>query len=144
MTTLANLAITTAVAAQTTTALQARPGPGGQRAPDSVVLQAVFTYGSGGTSADAWVQTSIDGGATWIDVANFHFTTSSAKFLFNLNSSTSVTTEYTPTDGTLTANTAKDGILGNLLRVKYTTVGTYAGNTTLKVDANMDGLTSLT
>ena len=34
----------------------------------------------------AWVQTSIDGGTTWIDVANFHFTKSAARFLCNLSS----------------------------------------------------------
>ena len=143
MTMLAKLAITTAVSAQTTPVLQIRPGPGGQRSPDTAILYANLTYGSGGTTIDAWVQTSVDGGSTWIDVANFHFTTASAKFLFTLNSATSVTTEYTPTDGTLTANTAKDGIIGSQWRVKYTTVGTYAGNTTLQIDAAIDGLTSL-
>lgn len=98
----------------------------------SVLLQAVLAYGSGGTTIDAWVQTSIDG-VNWIDVCNFHFTTASAKFLFNLSALTPVTSEYTLTDGTLTANTAKDGIIGNLWRVKYQSSGTYAGNTTLTI-----------
>jgi hypothetical protein len=53
-----------------------------------------------------------------------------------------VTTQYTPTDGTLAANTCKDGLLGNMYRAKYTTTGTYAGNTTVRIDLMSDGLTS--
>jgi hypothetical protein len=71
---------------------------------------------------------------SWIDVAECGFTTASARKVYNLSSLTPVTTVYTPTDGTLTANTSKDGLLGNWFRVKYTTVGTYGGNTTLTVD----------
>lgn len=126
---LATLAITTAKSAQTTTVYQFKDGP-----PRNLALQATFTYGSGGTSADAWVQTSLDG-TTWADIANFHFTTSSARFIYNLSSGTPVTTEYTATDGTLSANTSKDGVLGSMIRVKWTSVGTYAGGTTLSVDA---------
>lgn len=132
---LATLAITGAVSAQTTTALQFKDG-----APQNLTLQATFTYGSGGTTTDAWVQTSIDGGNTWTDICNFHFTTASARFIFNLSSLTPVSTEYTPTDGTLTANTSKDGVLGSRIRVKYTVTGTYAGGTTLSVDAQSRSL----
>ena len=131
--TLAKLAITAAVANQI------GPPAAAQLldAPRSALLQATFNYGSGGTTVDAWVQTSVDGGATWIDVANFHFTTASARYLFNLSSLTPVTTEATPTDGTLAANTSKDGFLGPLWRVKTTSTGTYAGGTTLQIDASL-------
>lgn len=105
-------------------------------APTSLIAQATFTYGSGGTSVDAYLQTSVDGGTTWVDIANFHFTTTSARVLFNLNSQTSVTTQYTATDGSLTANTAKDGFLAPLYRVKLASVGTYAGSTTLAIDVS--------
>lgn len=142
-TALLNVGVTTAVTAQVTATFQFRPGPSGGL-PTNLTLQGNFTYGSGGTSADAYVQTSIDGGTTWIDVANFHFTTATARFVYNLSSSTPVTTEYTPTDGTLAANTSKDGVFGNQWRVKYTTVGTYAGNTTLRVDGFANGLTAFT
>ena len=104
-------------------------------APSSIAVQANFTYGSGGTTVDAYFQTSIDNGATWIDIAQFHFTTTSARFVYNLNSQTPVTTEYTPTDGTLSANTAKDGIVGPLYQVKLASTGTYAG-TTLTIDVS--------
>ena len=110
--------------------------------PFNAVLQGMLAYGSGGTTIDAWVQTSLDGGGTWTDIANFHFTTAVARFIFNLSSLTPVTTQYTPTDGTLAANTAKDGILGSHYRVKYTSTGTYAGNTQLSVDIETTGLTA--
>jgi hypothetical protein len=47
-----------------------------------------------------------------------------------------VTTQYTPTDGT------KDGLLGNMFHAKFTTTGTYAGNTTVRIDLVTDGLTA--
>lgn len=140
---LLNIGVTTAVTAQVTPTFQLRPGPAGGL-PTSMTLQGNFTYGSGGTSTDAYVQTSLDGGGTWIDVADFHFTTSSQRFVYNLNSSTSVTTEYTPTDGSISANTSKDGVFGSQWRVKYTTVGTYAGSTTLRIDGFANGLTAFT
>jgi hypothetical protein len=129
MTILLNSTITTALTASVTTPEQFRDGD-----PESAVIQGTLAYGSGGTTADVWVQTSVDEGTSWTDVANFHFTTASARFLFNLSALTPVTTEYTPTDGTLTANTAKDGLLGPLWRCKTTTTGTYAGGTVLRVD----------
>ena len=53
-----------------------------------------------------------------------------------------MTTQYTPTDGTLAANTAKDGLLGNMYRAKLTTTGVYAANTTVRIDLVTDGLTA--
>jgi hypothetical protein len=103
-------------------------------APRSLTVQANFIYGSGGTTVDAYLQTTLDGGATWCDIANFHFTTSSARKIFNLNSQTPETTQVTPTDGSMTANTAQDGVLGSQFRVKYQSSGTYGGTTTLQVD----------
>ena len=59
--------------------------------------------------------------------------------LFNLSTATRVTTQYTPTEGTLAANTCKDGLLGNMYRAK---AGTYASNTTVRIDIMSDGLTA--
>jgi hypothetical protein len=129
MTILLNSTITTAITASVTTPEQLRDGN-----PESVIIQGMFVYGSGGTAVDTWVQTSVDEGVTWTDVANCHFTTANARFLFNLSALTPVVTEYVPTDGTLAANTAKDGLLGPLWRCKTTTTGTYAGGTVLRVD----------
>jgi hypothetical protein len=107
-------------------------------APRNVCVQANFTYDSGGTTVNAWLQTSLDNGTTWVDVAQFAFTTAAGRFVYNLNSQTPVTTEYTPTDGTLAGNTSKDGILGNQIRVKYQTTGTYGGASALSVDMQSD------
>lgn len=131
MTMLLNLPITTAIGVTSTTAEQFNDAR-----PMSVALQAIFTYGSGGTTANAYVQTSLDSGVTWFDIANFSFTTSTAKFMYNLSGLTPVTTENaTRTDGSMTANTSLDGFIGDLLRVKYSSTGTYGGNTTLRIDA---------
>jgi hypothetical protein len=101
----------------------------------SIAFQCNFTYGSGGTSAKAYVQTTFDDGTTWVDIACFAHTTSSLRRCVNLNGSTSVTTIYTATDGSLTDDTVKDGLIGSQLRVKFTSVGTYAGSTTMVIKA---------
>ena len=77
---LLNISPTTAQAGQVGPVLQVRGSPTGINAS----FEAIFTYGSGGTSADVYVQTSFDGGTTWVDICNFHFTTASASKLFNL------------------------------------------------------------
>jgi hypothetical protein len=107
--------------------------------PDNVTritLQCKFVYGSGGTAAKVYVQTSFDRGSTWVDIACFAHTTASLTRLYALNCfSSSITDIYTATDGSLADDTAKKGLVGDRLRVKYVTTGTYAGSTTLQVDA---------
>ena len=98
-----------------------------------LTLQATFAYGAGGTTTKAWVQTTFDGGATWMDIANFAFTTAAGKRLFNLIRGAAVTSIATPTDGTLADNTVVNGFIGPALRVKYTTTGTYTGATNLTI-----------
>jgi hypothetical protein len=139
MTEIANLAIATAVAAQVTPWLQFRDGP-----PETVELQANFAYGSGGATVSAWIQTSFDGGLTAEDVANFSFTTSSLREEMNVSSLVVVAAPAVATDGTLGANSASGTFVGSLLRVKWTSTGTYAGGTTLRIDAtpNRGRLTS--
>lgn len=90
---------------------------------DAVSLLANF-QGTGGTTADVWVQTSLDQGSSWIDIANFHFTAAGTKAA-NLSGLTPVTAPITPTDGTLAANTCQDGILGDRLRAKVSSTGTW-------------------
>jgi hypothetical protein len=128
MAALLNTAVTTAVTASVGPTLHLSDGVG----PRTAYFQCTFAYGSGGTTTDVYVQTSIDNGNTWIDIINFHFATTSLVVVYGLNSGTSVTA-YTPTDGTLSQGTWKDGILGNLFRTKITTTGTYAA-TNLRVD----------
>lgn len=109
------------------------PAPGDR--VESLVLLANFVRAGGGTTAKAWVQTSFDGGTNWIDIANFAFTTSTALRLFHLTNA-AITSIATPVDGTTADNTAVDGILGPLYRVKLTTTGTYTGASSFTITAH--------
>lgn len=90
----------------------------------SIALQ----YGSGGTSIDAFAQVSLDGGSVWQDVAHVAFTTASAVKQFNVSGLTPKLTPLTPSDGVLTGDTAVDGVLGPLWRLKIVSTGTYSGS----------------
>ena len=101
-----------------------------------LVLHANFVYGSGGTSADVYVQTSVDGGASWFDIANFHFLTTSGKkvSVVECSPATPFTAATVPGSAALSANTVLNGVIGDRVRALVTTVGTYAGGTTLAID----------
>jgi hypothetical protein len=101
----------------------------------SLSAQGTFLYGAGGTTCKAWLQTSLDGGATWIDIANFAYTTAAARTVHSVKTNTVVAANYVATDGTLADNTIKDGILGDRIRVKVTTTGTYSGASSVSVTA---------
>lgn len=101
-----------------------------------LVIQANFLYGAGGTTVDAYIQSSLDAGASWFDIRNFHFTTAALSQIVNHSSSTPVTTAVTPGDGALANNTSVDGLLGDLIRVKYKSAGTYTGATSLAIFAS--------
>jgi hypothetical protein len=94
-------------------------------------VQLRFVYGSGGTNAKAYIQTSFDQGNTWVDVATVLFEQANETRLVNLSGLTPKTTQVTPTDGSLGDDTAVDGLLGDRVRVKVISTGTYAGSTTL-------------
>jgi hypothetical protein len=102
-------------------------------APRKLTAQFTFTYGSGGTTLDAYLQTSFDGGLTWVDLIHFAATTSALKSVYNLSSMTPQLTAVTPTDGTMTTPNL-DGLLGPMYQVKLKSSGTYAGATNLRVD----------
>lgn len=109
--------------------------------PRNLTAQFNFSYGSSGTSFDAYLQVSLDGGVTATDIANFHVTTSSIRKAINLNAQTPETTQVALTDGSMSANTAQDGILAPLIRVKYQSSGTYVG-TTAALDIQSDQIPS--
>lgn len=109
----------------------------GSAFPKVITAQANFVYGSGGTTCKAWIQTSLDDGASWIDVVNFAFTTASAKKVAQVNNFVAQASVVTPTDGTLADNTIVNGLLGRMVRVKLTTTGTYAGSTKLTILATV-------
>lgn len=121
--TLGSLSITAALSAQAQTAIDDLDGM------SAVTLEAVLAYGSGGTSAVALVQTSLDGGTIWIDIGRFDFTTASVTKHANVSGLVSKSvTSY----ATLSSEGVYDGVLGDRLRLVVTSVGTYA-NTTLTV-----------
>lgn len=101
----------------------------------SLALEAILTVAGGGTTAVVWVQTSIDGGLTWFDIANFAFTNTTASKLsvVSMYPSTAFTAGTTPGDAALASNTVLNGIIGDRLRCKVTTTGTFTGATTLNV-----------
>lgn len=129
--TLAALGITTALTGQAQTSIQDLEGM------NAATIEAQFAYGSGGTSCKVWIQTTLDAGQTWLDAACFAFTTSSGTKVINLSGLTPVTSAIVPTDGSMSDNTAQDGVLGSALRAKITTTGTYAGSTALSVRASV-------
>jgi hypothetical protein len=131
MANLASIAITTAATAAVTTAKRFRRQT--FDLPRSILCQGNFIYGSGGTSGTFWVQTSIDGGVTWCDVFSFGVLLANLRQAMNVVAITPKLTPITITDGSLAANTAVDALIGDLWRVKYTTVGTYA-TTTMSID----------
>jgi hypothetical protein len=101
---------------------------------ESMTLHASFTRAGGGTTAKAWVQTTLDGGTTWMDIANFAFTTTTAKAACHLTDA-AVTTVATPADASLADNTVVNGFLGEQFRVKLTTTGTYTGASSFVIHA---------
>lgn len=127
--TLLSAPITAAVAVTATTP---EKGLDGMRALD---LLGSWSFTGSGTSVDAYVQTSFDSGTNWIDIAQLNYcgvSTPSGLRFYSLDD-TAVTTQYTPTSGSLAENTVKNGVLGDELRVQYVTVGTYtAGVLTIK------------
>jgi hypothetical protein len=98
-----------------------------------VALQCNFTYGSGGTTVKVDIETSLDQDFSWIPIARFAFTTSSAQRIMNISANTPRLVPYTPIS--LSDDTAVDGMLGDRLRAKLTSTGTYAGNTSISVRA---------
>lgn len=106
-----------------------------QKLPLNLSCLLKFTYGSGGTNVSVFVQTSFDGGTTWVDVISFtQLLLASAKQVASVNRQANQA-PFAATDGSMAQTTAKDGVFGSQWRVKIISTGTYAGNTTLEVDA---------
>lgn len=125
--TLAATGVTAAQSAVAQTAISNLDGA------DAVTLIAQFGYGSGGTSCDVLVQTTLDGGTTWLDVAHFSFTTASATKAANLSG---LTAKAVGAYVALSGEGVNDGLLGNQIRAVITSIGTYV-NTTLSVRASV-------
>jgi len=99
-----------------------------------LAVEGIFLYGAGGTTVKVWVQTSLDGGTTWFDIINLPFTTAATKVTAAV--STYITAGAAPvvaTDATAADNAIVNGVLGDRVRVKYITTGTYTGATSIAV-----------
>jgi hypothetical protein len=101
----------------------------------AVTLSARLAYGSGGTSCYALVETSLDQGVTWVQIARFDFTTSGLQKVLTVSGLTPRLAAASA--GSLSADTALDGTLGDRLRATAVSTGTYAGSTVLSVRANV-------
>ena len=77
----------------------------------ALCAQLRLAYGAGGTTIRAYLQTSLDGGTTIIDVACVLFTTASEVAVFNFSAMTPKTSQITPTDAALADDSTIDGIV---------------------------------
>lgn len=101
----------------------------------AITLSARLAYGSGGTSCYAVVETSLDQGVTWVQIARFDFTTSGLQKILTVSGLTPRVAAANA--GSLSADTALDGTIGDRLRATVVSTGTYAGSTVLSVRANV-------
>lgn len=100
----------------------------------AVSLEAVFQYGSGGTTFSAIVVTSFDGGETWREIARFDFTTASAVKTANLSG---LKSNGVAAYAALGAEGVNDGLLGDRLAARIISTGTYGGSTTFALRASV-------
>ena len=98
----------------------------------AATIYAEFSYGSGGTTCAVIVQTSINQGSDWIDVARFDFTTANGTKVANLSG---LLSKAVTAVSAISSEGVTDGVLGDRLRCKVTSTGTYAGNTAVSVRA---------
>jgi hypothetical protein len=113
----------------------------------TLTISARFQMGSGGATVIARIQTSLNQGSTWIDIARFDFDTVGLEKIYNLTNHSTVTlpasidsnndvTIISPyTVVSLDAEGAINGILGDRLRAVVTSTGTYTGSTVLSIRA---------
>lgn len=106
----------------------------------NLAIEVQVAGAAGGTSIDIYVQTSFDNGTTWMDIRNFHYTTTPQNRVINHAASTPQTTAIVPGDGALASDTSKDGIIGPKLRAKVVSLGTYTAPTTVALFAEGAGL----
>lgn len=99
----------------------------------AVTLECKMVGGTGGTSINVIVSTSLDGGQTEIDIANFRFTNTAAVKAANLSG---LLSKAIAAVAALGNDAVLDGVLGDRLKARYTSVGTYT-DTTVAVRASV-------
>lgn len=100
-----------------------------------LAAQVKLVVAGGGTTCKVWIQTSLDGGTTWIDIMSIALTTATAT---RANAVTAYiapgSPPITPAEAALADNTTVNGIIGDKLRAKVITTGTYTGASHVTVD----------
>lgn len=99
----------------------------------ALAFESKFVYGAGGTSVNVYLQSSLDGGTTWTDIANSSFATATASKAgaVSREGPAAGTPGATPTDGSIAADSVISGVLGDRVRAKVVVVGTYTGSSLL-------------
>lgn len=106
-----------------------------QGEPTGLSVQARFTAGASvGDAVRVWIQTSVDGAASWVDVANFTFDGVSRAVAINVGATTETAAPFDILMGELSDNSIQSGILGPYVRAYISSYGTYGAGTSLKVD----------
>lgn len=128
---IASFQITTSSSATYSAMFQAR-NPRGET-PKSLTIQAAFVYGtSGGTSVAGYVQTSLDHGKNWIDIASFAFATSSTSRIATVVAASTVF--ISPVSMALASSGIQSGVLGQFFQAVCSSVGTYSTACFLNID----------
>lgn len=96
----------------------------------SMSAQVAWSYGSGGGSGTWYLQTSLDQGNTWIDIAAEAFTNSSGTTIWNFDTDAAVVATA-PSNGALSSGSQVNGILGDRFRLLVVTTSTAFVNSTI-------------
>jgi len=102
----------------------------------SITVQSKFARAAGGTDLTVHVQTTFDGGETWADIIAHHFLITTLNQISAVRRDVALAASITPTDATLADDSIIDGLIGALIRLKYTSTGTYTGASSIQVDAH--------
>lgn len=109
------------------------------RLPDEckgLTAECIFVDGGGGTTIKVFIQTSLDsigGTTTWLDIMCFAFTTTAGRKILKVTEDTAIASAVTETTDALADDTAVSGIIGDRVRARIVTTGTYTATSTIDV-----------
>lgn len=92
--------------------------------------QITFSPTGGGTTCAAIIDTTVDDGQTWIDITRFDFTTTAA-LVIGTNGSIS---NLAPAALAALTSGQQRPFLGNRIRARVTTTGTYSTGSKIRID----------
>jgi hypothetical protein len=99
-----------------------------------LTVQSKFLYGAGGTAVKVFIQTTLDGGATWINIVSHAFLLAAATKVSSVTSDVAPAAQaFAPSDSVLTDDAIIQGVIGSRIRAKVVSTGTYSGATSIDV-----------